>query len=214
MQGSGGMIPADPAYLTGLRALTEELGALLILDEVITFRLSTGGMQELVGIRPDLTTIGKVIGGGLPVGAFGGREDVMAVCDPSRPGGIPHKGTFNGNPATMAGGIAALELLTPAEYERLNALGEGLREGVDALGRELGIAVRATGVGSLLNVHVEERQELLHLALLNEGLFLAPRGLMSISTPMDEPLVDDVLEGIRRAVLAVHAEQPIPELVR
>jgi glutamate-1-semialdehyde 2,1-aminomutase len=202
MQGSGGMIPADPAYLQGLRALTKELGALLILDEVITFRLSSGGMQELVGVRPDLTTIGKVIGGGLPVGAFGGREDVMAVTDPGRPGSIPHKGTFNGNPATTAGGIAALELLTPDEYERLNALGDRLRDGVEALG------LTATGVGSLLNVHAAERQDLLHLALLNEGLFVAPRGLMSISTPMDDALVDEVLEGIRRAALAVDAEQP------
>jgi glutamate-1-semialdehyde 2,1-aminomutase len=192
---------------------------------VITFRLARGGMQELVGVRPDLTTIGKVIGGGLAVGAFGGREDMMATCDPGRPGAIPHYGTFNGNPATMAGGIAALELLTPADYERLNALGDRLREGVDALGRDLGLALQATGVGSLLNVHLvdgpirayrdiapaKERAGLLHLALLNEGLFAARRGLMSTSTPMDEALVDEVLDGIRRAVLAVQAERPLPE---
>jgi glutamate-1-semialdehyde 2,1-aminomutase len=226
MQGAGGMIPAEQDYLDGLRALTKELGGLLVLDEVITFRLSQGGAQALYGITPDVTTIGKIIGGGLAVGAFGGRADVMEVCNPSRPGAIPHYGTFNGNPATMAGGIASLELLTPAEYERLNALGDRLRDGINALGPALGLAICATGIGSLLNIHLtegpirryrdvvrgKEGAGLLHLALLNEGLFLARRGLMSTSTPMDEALVDEVLDGIRRAVLAVHAEQPIPEL--
>jgi glutamate-1-semialdehyde 2,1-aminomutase len=226
MQGSGGMIPAEQEYLDGLRTLTTELGALLIFDEVITFRLSPGGAQALFGATPDLTTIGKIIGGGLAVGAFGGRADVMEVCDPSRPGAIPHYGTFNGNPATMAGGVASLELLTPAEYDRINALGDRLREGINALGPELGLTVCATGIGSLLNIHLsepplrnhrdvvrsKEAAQLLHLALLNEGLFPARRGLMSTSTPMDEALVDEVLERTRRAVLDVHAERPLGAL--
>jgi glutamate-1-semialdehyde 2,1-aminomutase len=226
MLGSGGMIPAEQDYLDGLRALTTELGALLIFDEVITFRITPGGLQALYGVTPDLTTIGKIIGGGLAVGAFGGREDVMAVCDPSRPGAIPHYGTFNGNPATMAGGIANLELLTPAEYDRINALGDRLRDGINALGPDLGLPICATGVGSLLNIHLQELPprnhrdvlkskeigQLLHLALLNEGLFPARRGLMATSTPMDEAVVDDVLERTRRAVLAVHAERPLGAL--
>jgi glutamate-1-semialdehyde 2,1-aminomutase len=225
MQGTG-MIPADPDYLHGLRALTGELGALLVLDEVMMFRLAPGGLQSHYGVAPDLTTIGKIIGGGLPVGAFGGRADVMEVCDPRRPGAIPHYGTFNGNAATMAGGVASLELLPPAEYERINALGERLRDGVNALGAELGLAICATGIGSLLDVHLTNGPlrcyrdvvrgkpwaDLLHLALLNEGLFAARRGLMAISTPMDEELIDDVIEKVRSAVLAVHAEQPIAEL--
>jgi glutamate-1-semialdehyde 2,1-aminomutase len=226
MLGSGGMIPAEQDYLDGLRALTTELGALLILDEVITFRLSPGGLQALYGVTPDLTTIGKIIGGGLAVGAFGGRADVMEVCDPSRPGAIPHYGTFNGNPATMAGGVANLELLTPAECDRINALGDRMRDGINALGPELGLAVSATGIGSLLNIHLQdlplrnhrdvlrskEVGQLLHLAMLNEGLFPARRGLMSTSTPMDEAVVDEVLERTRRAVLAVHAERPLGAL--
>jgi glutamate-1-semialdehyde 2,1-aminomutase len=226
MLGSGGMIPAEQDYLDGLRALTTELGALLILDEVITYRITPSGMQALYGVTPDLTTIGKIIGGGLAVGAFGGRADVMEVCDPSRPGAIPHYGTFNGNPATMAGGIANLELLTPAEHDRINALGDRLRDGINALGPDLGVAVCATGVGSLLNIHLrelplrnhrdvlksKEAGQLLHIALLNEGLFPARRGLMSTSTPMDESVVDEVLERTRRAVLAVHAERPLPAL--
>jgi glutamate-1-semialdehyde 2,1-aminomutase len=226
VQGAGGMVPAETDYLDGLRELTTRVGALLVLDEVIAFRLSQGGAQTLFGTEPDLTTIGKIIGGGLAVGAFGGRAEVMDVCDPGRPGAIPHYGTFNGNPATMAGGIAALELLTPGEYERLNSLGDRLRDGINALGEELGLAVCATGLGSLLNIHLltgpircyrdvlpgKPRAKLLHLALLNEGLFPAARGLMAMSTPMDDALIDEVLAAIRRAVLAVHAEEPIPEL--
>jgi glutamate-1-semialdehyde 2,1-aminomutase len=127
----------------------------------------------------------------------------------------------------MAGGVAAMELYTPDEYDRINGLGDRLREGVNALGAELGLAVQATGTGSLLNVHLVDgpiRQKrdaaradpvharLFHLACLNEGLFPAGRGLISISTAMDEAKIDEALEGIRNAVLAVHAEHPVPEL--
>lgn len=225
MQGAGGMVPAEQAYLEGLRELTRELRAIFILDEVITFRLTPGGAQAIYGVTPDLTTVGKVIGGGLAVGAFGGRADVMELSDPRRPGAIPHYGTFNGNPATMAGGIATLELLTPSEHDRLNRLGDRLRDGINDLGTELGLAVSASGIGSLLNIRLgtgpirsyrdvvtgKPFSALLHLALLNDGVFVAQRGLISTSTPMDDELVDGVLERIRRAVLAVHAEQPIPE---
>src|SRR5581483_5044167 len=144
MNGSAGMLPAEPAYLAGLRRLTHEVGALLVLDEVITFRLAPGGAQSVDGLSPDLTTLGKIIGGGLPVGAFGGRAEVMAVCDPRRPGAVQHAGTFNGNPLTAAAGLATLELLPPSEYDRINALGDRLREGIEEAGRELGVAVCAT----------------------------------------------------------------------
>lgn len=196
----------------------------LVLDEVITLRLSPGGAQELYGVEPDLTTMGKIIGGGLPVGAVGGREEVMALTDPGRPGFLPHSGTFNGNAATTAAGIASLELLTAAECERLNGLGDRLREGIRALGDELGLPVTATGLGSLLTIHLlhdpprsyrearradSEAVRLLHLALLNEGVFAARRGMLCLGTPMDEDVVARALEAIRRAVLAVHAERPL-----
>jgi glutamate-1-semialdehyde 2,1-aminomutase len=225
--GAGGMIPCEREYLTGLRELTREIGALLVLDEVISLRLAPGGAQSLYGVDADLTTMAKIIGGGLPVGAFGGKGEIMELCNPSRAGHVPHYGSFNGNPATMAGGVAAMELYTPDEYERLNALGDRLREGVNALGAELGLAVQATGMGSLLNVHLVDgpilrkrdvgradstHSRLFHLACLNEGLFPAGRGLMAMSTAMDDSTVDVALDGIRNAVLAVHAEHPIPEL--
>lgn len=225
--GAGGMIPCEPEYLTGLRELTRELDALLVVDEVITLRLAPGGAQSLYGVEGDLTTMAKIIGGGLPVGAFGGRAEIMDICDPSRTGHVPHYGSFNGNPATMAGGIAAMKLLTPDEYDRINTLGDRLRDGVNALGAELGLAIQATGMGSLLNLHlldgpIRDKRDvaranpahvrLFHLACLNAGLFPAGRGLMCISTAMDESIVDEALAGIRNAVLAVHAEEPIPEL--
>jgi glutamate-1-semialdehyde 2,1-aminomutase len=217
------MIPADRDYLHGLRALTRRLGALFVLDEVITLRLAPGGAQALYDVAPDLTTMGKIIGGGLPVGAVGGREDVLALTDPWRPGFLSHSGTFNGNAATTAAGIAALDLLTAAECERLNALGDDLRMRIRALGAELGLPVTAAGLGSLLTIHLldepprsyrearsadPEATRLLHLALLNEGVFAARRGLLCLSTPMDEAEVDRTLAAIRRALLAVHAVHP------
>jgi glutamate-1-semialdehyde 2,1-aminomutase len=227
VMGAGGMIPCEPEYLTGLRELTEEVGALLVLDEVISLRLAPGGVQSVYGVAGDLTTMAKIIGGGLPVGAFGGRGEIMELCDPRNAGHVPHYGSFNGNPATMAGGLAAMELYTPEEYDRINGLGDRLRDGVNALGAELGLAIQATGTGSLLNVHLVDgtirdkrdvaradptRARLFHLACLNEGLYPAGRGLMSMSTAMDDATVDEVLERIRKAVLSVHEEHPIPEL--
>ena len=224
--GVAGTIPAERDYLHGLQELTRELGALLVLDEVITMRLAPGGAQALYGVEPDLTTMGKIIGGGLPVGAVGGREEVMALTDPGRPGFLPHSGTFNGNAVTTAAGTAALELLTAGECERLNGLGDRLRVGIRALGEELGLPVTATGLGSLLTIHVldepprsyrdarradSEAVRLLHLALLNEGIFAARRGMLCLGTPMGEENVDRSLVAIRRAVLAVHAERPLPE---
>jgi glutamate-1-semialdehyde 2,1-aminomutase len=222
--GVAGMIPAERDYLQGLRALTRRLGALFVLDEVITLRLAPGGAQALYDVAPDLTTMGKSIGGGLPVGAVGGREDVLALTDPGRPGFLSHSGTFNGNAATTAAGIAALELLTAAECERLNALGDDLRLRIRALGAELGLPVTATGLGSLLTIHLlhdpprdyreargadPETVRLLHLALLNEGVFAARRGLLCLSTPMREGEIDRDIAAIRRAVLAVHGERPL-----
>jgi len=169
--------------------------------------------------------MGKIVGGGLPVGAFGGREEVMALTEPRRPGFLPHSGTFNGNAATTAAGAAALELLTAEECMRLNALGERLRDGIRELGDELGLAVTATGLGSLLTMHLvdgpvenyrdarradREAVRLLHLALLNEGVFSARRGMLSLSTPMGEAEIERALAAVRRALLAVGAERPLP----
>ena len=129
MQGAAGCIPGEPAFLEYLRRAASESGAVLIFDEIQTARLSSGGRQELLGIAPDLTTIGKFFGGGLAFGCFGGRRDLMELLDPRRADALAHPGTFNNNTLTMAAGSAAVSgLLSAQALQRLNARGERLRE--------------------------------------------------------------------------------------
>ena len=206
-----GVFAGTPEYFAAARRLADEHGALLICDEVITLRLAFGGFQEVLGVRPDLTTMGKIIGGGLPVGAFGGRADVMEIFDPRSPRHLHHSGTFNGNLMTMAAGCVTLDLLTQGEIERINALGERLADG---LRRSLAERPDLHGVvnncGSLLHVNFGTEGEVrkysdlnldspvaaaFHLAALDEGVYFAPRGFMNTSTAMDEQVVDDVLEA-------------------
>ena len=147
MPNRAGLAPADRAYLEALRKVTREVGALLIFDEVITFRLGYRGAQGIWNIDPDLTTLGKIIGGGFPVGAIGGHRDVMAVFDP-RPGkpALPHGGTFSANPVTMRAGIAAMELLDDAAFARLDAMGEAVRSGIDAAFKRHGVPGGTVGL--------------------------------------------------------------------
>src|SRR5882672_5890594 len=120
VQGAGGVRAASPEFLASLRAFADRHGALLIFDEIISFRVGPGGAQGQAGVRPDLTTLGKIIGGGYPLAAFGGRADVMAVYDSRQAGSISHGGTFNGNPVAAAAGLATLRELTPATFELLD----------------------------------------------------------------------------------------------
>jgi glutamate-1-semialdehyde 2,1-aminomutase len=200
MLGSGGGIPANADFLRFLRDATRSAGALLIFDEIITFRLSFGGAQEIYGITPDLTTLGKTIGGGFPVGAFGGNAEVMALFDPTRRK-LFQGGTFNGNAVSMVAGFVTLELLTRREIVRINALGELLRQGLSKALADSAVPGQAIGVGSLLQVHFgkepvtdyrsaaagsKELVPLLHLTLLNRGIFTSTRNSLCISTPMGE----------------------------
>src|SRR5438045_3341083 len=151
---NAGLIPPVEGFLSWLREETQRRGILLIFDEVISFRVAWGGAQELFGVRPDLTTLGKIIGGGLPVGAFGGRRDVMAFYDPRQGAArISQGGTFNANPVTMAAGLATLNALTPEAYARLDALGERLRGGVSRLLTATRRKGQVSGIGSLFWLH-------------------------------------------------------------
>ncbi len=214
VMGAGGMIPATTAFLETLRALTIEHNALLIFDEVMSFRLAPGGMQQHVRVRPDLTTFAKIIGGGFPVGAFGGKAAVMDQFDPLRPTPISQSGTFNGNAVTMAAGVATMETYTAPEMERINQLGNRLRDGFNALLARRNITGVATGYGSFVGVHLgtdtvddyrsasranKPLAQMLHLALLLEGIFCAPRLMWCISTPMTEHVIDDALAATDRA---------------
>jgi glutamate-1-semialdehyde 2,1-aminomutase len=214
--GIGGIIPPADGFLDRLRAVTERHGIVLIFDEVISFRVGTGGAQERYGIRPDLTTLGKIIGGGLPVGAFGGRADIMSAYDPRRGGArISHGGTFNANPLTMAAGLATMAELTPAAYARLDELGERLRSGVGALMRARKLDAQVSGVGSLFCLHWTKRRLTdyrssrpvdpatplsVFMGLLNEGIVLSQRGLGACSLAMTETDTDRFVEALRRVL--------------
>ena len=220
VMGAAGVIPAGEGFLPFLRELADEAGALLLFDEVIAFRVDWHGAQGRYGVTPDLTTLGKIIGGGLPVGAFGGRGDVMALFDPRDERRLSHGGTFNGNPLTMAAGLATLELLTPDELDRLEGLAVELRTKLEGLFAGIGLPVCVTQVGSLFNIHVTEGPVLdhsdvlagdtallreLHLALLGHGILFTPRGMGCLSTPMSGAEVDAFVEAARAALGDVRA---------
>ena len=145
-----GVVEPAPGFLAGLREICDKNGALLIFDEVITgFRLALGGAQEYFGVRADLVTFGKIIGAGMPVGAYGGRRDVMSVISPR--GSVYQAGTLSGNPVAMAAGLTQLTILrdTPAVYQKINALGDFFRQEMGKMAAQTGAPVTVTGVGSL-----------------------------------------------------------------
>ena len=194
--GAGGVQPASPEFLQFLRDLTRDAGALLVFDEVISFRVGYHGAQGELGITPDLTTLGKIIGGGLPVGACGGRDDVLACFDPRREDRVGHGGTFNANPLTMAAGLVTLAEMTPERYTALEELAIDLQRKVEAVLTETGTLGTVTRAGSLFHVHVDD-PESLHLALLNHGILSTQRGMGCISVPMTAAEIDAYVDATR-----------------
>lgn len=208
--GTTGMIPAKPGYLQGLRALADQYEVLLVIDEVQGFRLSTGGAQKKFGVRADICSFGKIIGGGLAVGAFGGRADIMNLYDHyANDFPLKQSGTFNGNRPTMAGGIAAMKLLDETAFEKLEMLGARLEDGMNKSIETHNVNMSVTREGSLLNIHfVKEApfdyetayadktpvSPLWYLTMLNGGIFPAPRGLFVISTVMTEKEIDKAIQ--------------------
>ncbi len=167
-----GVVPPAPGYLDGLRRLTRQHGALLIFDEVITgFRLARGGAQELFGVTPDVTVLGKIIGGGLPVGAYGGRADLMRLIAPEGP--VYQAGTLSGNPLAMAAGAATVRQLTPPIYEHLEKVGARLETGLVDAATAAGASVRISRMGSLLTAFVDDFPRFFH-AMLDAGIMLPP----------------------------------------
>jgi glutamate-1-semialdehyde 2,1-aminomutase len=154
--GNMGLIPPQDGFLRGLREICTREGILLVFDEVISgFRAAAGGAQQVFGIRPDLTCLGKIIGGGLPVGAYGGRRDLMELVAPSGP--VYQAGTLSGNPLAMAAGAWCLEALSPRLYSRLAKLGARLAEGLAAAARDAGVALQVNAYGSLLTPFFTDR---------------------------------------------------------
>ncbi len=234
MMGSGGGICAEPAFLAMLREAADRHGIVLIFDEVMTSRMSMGGMQERLGITPDMTTLGKYLGGGLSFGAFGGREKLMRRFDPTRPDAVSHAGTFNNNVCSMAGGLAGLErLLTRPVLDRLWADGEALRARLNEVAQAQDVPVQVLGTGSIMGFHFKrgtirrpqdvwpadplaaktqaDLYALLHLSLIAAGCYMARRGYVTLSLPMEEA-DRAVLVAAFESFLAAHGEL-IRELV-
>ncbi|HEY0037095.1 MAG TPA: glutamate-1-semialdehyde 2,1-aminomutase [Longimicrobium sp.] len=215
--GNAGFLPPDEGFLHGLRRITEEHGALLIFDEVMTgFRVAPGGAQELFGIRPDLTTLGKVIGGGLPVGAYGGRADVMDHVAPVGP--VYQAGTLSGNPLAMAAGLAQLKILRDENpYPELERKTKRLVEGLLANGAEMGVPMCGGSYGSMWGVFlaagpvrtfedakgsdVDTFRRFFHAAL-QRGVFFAPSAFEAgfLSTAHTDQDVEETISRARDAL--------------
>ncbi len=226
IMGSAGQITPEIEYLKFLRKITEEYNIVLIFDEVVTGRLSTGGAQKYYGVTPDLTTLGKIIGGGVPVGAFGGKREIMEMYDP-REKKMYHSGTFNGNAVTMAAGLATMTAYDEAAVAHVETLGTMFKEGVEDIYKKLGLGMQILGAGSLYNLLFtnkdvknyrdvamahEELNKVLYLDLLTRGVFNAERGMFCMSTPMTKDDIGFALETLEAAMKdllpAIQAEAP------
>ena len=221
MMGAAGCIPAEPGFLVGLREVCDRTGTLLIFDEVMTSRMSSGGMQLRAGVDPDLTTLGKYLAGGMSFGAFGGRADVMAAFDPARGGQLTHGGTYNNNVLTMAGGAAALsEVLTSDALDELFARGESLRSRVAEVCTRSSLNVCVTGLGSMLNLHTVAGsvrspsdlagsdpvlKELLFHELVDRGIYLASRGLVAMSMAISDDDCDRFVAVLAESLASIES---------
>jgi glutamate-1-semialdehyde 2,1-aminomutase len=212
MLGGSGCIPATREFLADLRALASETGAVLIFDEVMTSRLAPGGLQEVHDIRPDMTTLGKYVGGGMSFGAFGGKAEIMQWFDPRRADGFQHAGTFNNNVLTMnAGHVGLTEVYTPEHARALNEFGDGLRERLNAIPARRGLAMQFTGIGSMIGVHMTDRPirsaadaaqsdavllDLFYFDLIARGIWFAKRGMMALSIALEEADAGKLLAAV------------------
>jgi glutamate-1-semialdehyde 2,1-aminomutase len=208
---------ASPEFASMLREVCTEQGIVLILDDVMSFRLGYGGSQDMVETQPDLVAFAKIIGGGLPVGAFGGRSEIMDVFDHTKGKAfVLHGGTYNANPLSMAAGAAALRVWTPGEVERLNGLGERFRQGMRALLRNSNIPGVVSGAGSLCAVGLGDAggpitnyrdyvsrkfdpglNTAFYHGMLNHGVMFSEGGIFVLSTPMTDDTIDHILAMTR-----------------
>jgi glutamate-1-semialdehyde 2,1-aminomutase len=211
MLGSG-CVPADARFLSGLANATQQIGAILITDEVMTSRHGPRGLADLLGVRPDIATYGKYFAGGFSIGAFAGRADLLDHFDSTKPDSIPHAGTFNNNVATMSAGCVVLsELFTSDTAITLTARGEDLRARIDDVLHQHKLPLTITGFGSMNAVHALPHrpqngtdlldrdpvlQEALFLALLHRGVYTAPRGSLNLGLAVTEWDLDHYLNAL------------------
>ena len=219
-----GVVPADPQFLRRLRELTERLGIVLVFDEVKTgFRVRLGGAQEYYGVQADLTALGKILGGGLPIGAVGGKREIMELLSPLRAGGhtVFHSGTFNGNPTSVAAGIATLQFLQePGVFQGVLDATDALRCSVERLGQETGFPVQTVGVGAVFDIFLaqdpvtgyrtrvasdRESRLALDFCLIEEGVFSKPLNRYSLSTAHTAEVVRRTEDAFARSFACLRA---------
>ncbi len=218
--GNAGFITPEPGFLEGIREITRDNGALLVFDEVMTgFRISYGGAQAKFGITPDLTTMGKVIGGGLPVGAYGGRAEIMAMVSPAGP--MYQAGTLSGNPLAMTAGIKTLQLLKqPGSYERLEAITKRLSSGILEAAKAVGLPITGGSISAMFGFFLcdgpvrnfgeakaadTERFGRLHRAMLERGVYLAPSAFEAGFTSLahSDADIETTLAAFRESFAAI-----------
>jgi glutamate-1-semialdehyde 2,1-aminomutase len=218
VMGAAGIVSAPPEFYDRVARRAHEVGALFVLDEVISFRLAVGGHQSVLDISPDLTTFAKVIGGGFPAGALGGRADLMERLDPQA-GKMYHSGTFNGNPMTCAAGLVSVNELTALRIAEMDRLGAQLEARLVSAATRCGVAFSCRRVGSLMNIYLLDvapetnaartdgsLMSRLHLAGMNHGLYFASRGMLVMSTVMDAAAIDDIGDRFSAAFIDLAAE--------
>ncbi|MCH9672420.1 MAG: aspartate aminotransferase family protein [Gammaproteobacteria bacterium] len=221
-----GCVPMQHEYAQMLRDVATKHGIVLIFDEVASFRVHYHGAQAIVGVEPDLTTFGKIIGGGMPVGAVGGNREVMSVFDPTTRAPLAaHGGTFNGNPMTMAAGAASMNLLTRDAMDELNSVGDHARSRINAAFERAGVEGQATGIGSLVKIHMNRRTLVnhrdvyadaresqlltqLHRGLLEKGFILGSACLSAISTANTTEEIDDLATAVEEISVGLRLNDP------
>jgi glutamate-1-semialdehyde 2,1-aminomutase len=214
--GSAGIVEPPAEFLGRVAEAAHSAGAMFVLDEVITLRLAEGGGQQIFDVKPDLTMFGKIIGGGFPVGALGGSEEVMSAFDPRNRGTIFHSGTFNGNPVTCAAGVVSVRELTQARIDKMAKQAERLAAELARAAGQVGLPFSVRHYGSLMNVFFlkepppatiarEDARAIasFHLAALNQGLFLAPRGMIALSTVITDEVLSEICARAAKAMADV-----------
>ena len=221
-----GMVPATHAFVEALYSWSREHNALLMFDEVITFRAAYGGAQEHYCVKPDLTALGKMIGGGFPVGAIGGRKDVMAVLNPMADKVLlPHSGTFSANPVTMIAGLTSMQLFGQDAVNKLNDLGDYTRTEIDQLIQQLDIKACVTGLGSMFRIHFKSSPpcnyreayanevetnvtKQLVKGLENAGYMMINTGSGMLSTVMDKSVINDFIQALKTVFEQILIDYP------
>jgi glutamate-1-semialdehyde 2,1-aminomutase len=224
--GSGGVVPASPGFLDAAADAATQAGALFVLDEVQALRSAEHGVQASLRRLPDLVLMGKVIGGGFPVGALGGQRELMAMTAGNRPDALKHSGTFNGNPVTAAAGLASLRLLDAPAIASLNEAAADLASRIEAAGADAGVRIVVSRYGSIMHVHFRDglpenaadvRAEpapaaaALHLSLLVHGVYAAPRGMLNLSTALSSTDLEAVAGAYRAAIADVVRAGLVPD---